>query len=60
VRCIIGEVHAIPGTSAEQLFTQLDGFHVGAERVHNGRGPFIASRDVASRDWTGASSEQTP
>jgi FkbM family methyltransferase len=48
VRCIIGEIHAIPDASTEQLFALLDGFDVAAERVLGGQGPFIARR---AEDW---------
>jgi FkbM family methyltransferase len=44
VRCIIGEVHAIPNASAERLFALLSDFEVAAERVQGGQGPFIARR----------------
>lgn len=44
VRCIVGEVHAIPGASPERLFALLDGFQVDAHGVRGGQGPFIARR----------------
>jgi FkbM family methyltransferase len=44
VRCIIGEVHAIPGASADRLFAMLSDFEIAAERVQGGQGPFIARR----------------
>jgi len=44
VRCIVGEVHTIPGGRPERLFALLGGFQVSSERVQRGRGPFIATR----------------
>ncbi len=44
VRCIIGEVHAIPDASPERLFALLSDFEVTADGVQGGQGPFIARR----------------
>src|ERR1700733_8221921 len=49
VRCIIGEVHAIPNASAEQLFALLSDFDISADGVQGGQGPFIARRAPAGQ-----------
>jgi FkbM family methyltransferase len=48
VRCIIGEVHAIPDSLPERLFALLEGFQISAESVQDGQGPFIARRPGAA------------
>jgi FkbM family methyltransferase len=48
VRCIIGEVHAIPDARPERLFALLEGFEISADGVRDGQGPFIACRPGAA------------
>jgi FkbM family methyltransferase len=44
IRCIVGEVHPVPGASSEALLAQLDGFEVVASDIRGGQGPFLAVR----------------
>jgi FkbM family methyltransferase len=44
VGCIVGEMHPIPGASAEQLFASLAGHRVVEQNIKDGQGPFVALR----------------